>query len=113
MDSILRVEHKDSKLGPYRGSYNMEKTRSVTDIHCFRSSSYDYPAPCDDIGIERKPHDYEFCGFKDIHQLKKWFNSKELATMEEDGFVVKRLSLEDVEVTDIGERQLLFCYRPK
>ena len=110
MHSILRVEHKDTKRGPYIGSSSYDKVKEITDRHCEDLDIY--PLPEADIGIERDPHCYELCGFKDVKQLTNWFTKEELAIFKEEGFIVKRLSLKNVEVTEVGERQILFCYKP-
>jgi len=110
MHSILRVEHKDTKQGPY-SYYKSDLVNILTDNHCYGDNGYNYPTPEKDIGIERDPHSYEFCGFKNISQLRAWFTEEEIDILKQENFIVKRSSLKDVEVTEVGERQILFCHK--
>ena len=107
MHSILRIEHKDTNQGPYREESN-SSIKAITNSHL--GGQEQYPCPWDDIGIQRSPSPNEFCGFKDVKQLRKWFSSEELAVFKKEGYLVKRLSLDDVLVTEIGECQVLFTY---
>lgn len=110
MHSILRVEHKDNHRGPYRDGHNGE-VKEITNNHCFDLDLY--PVPEDDIGIDRNPDPWELCGFKNVKQLREWFTNEELEILKRNDFIVRKLSLKDVKVTAVGERQLLFRYKPK
>lgn len=103
-DTVFRVEHEDTGLGCYR--FNpIEFLIDMGERHS-RQEFRKHPSPGVDAGIERGMEKAEFCGFKDMEQLRRWFTDEELCELGELGY--KIVKLEDVEITVIGKKQVLF-----
>ena len=116
--SFLRVEHKKYiarkypsgeavKIGPYV-KYSNKRVKKMVDRHTNLELR---PTPRKDKGIDRTLEAGEFCGFRNVKQLKRWFTKEELKTLKDNSFVIKRYSTYDFEITAIGERQILFKRR--
>lgn len=105
---IVRVEHSETGVGPYRDNYHGTKAaiylNDMVNRHCKPSK---HPSPHDDTGINRSPKSGEFCGFKDLKQLHQWFTDDEIIIMESFGY--KITTIENVEIIVEGEKQILYC----
>lgn len=102
--TIYRVADK-SGLGPYQ---NADLCWSVLRSHnygCDPSGKPHHPGPHQDEGIDRRPHENEFCGFATMEDLHSWFSDEELAVLEKNGYSIVT---EDGYVTAIGQKQILF-----
>ena len=105
--TVFRVEHEDTGQGCYRQQYGGDFVDKMGNNH---SNTLDiHPPPQKDIGIDRYSVDGEFCGFKDMKQLQKWFTNFELRELEKLGYII--MTIENAEITVIGEKQVLF-HRP-
>jgi len=84
---------------------------------CYRNKAYwvnrikhhdfnpKYPQPREDKGINRYVKENEFCGFKDLTQLKQWFNLKEIKRMRKNGYTIHKIEVE--AITAYGQKQCL------
>ena len=103
MQTIYRVEHETSHIGPY---HEQDVSGSVMRIlRMFDNKNRVIPMPLYDVGIDRSPNKNEFCGFIDEEQLHQWFSVEALQELKKLDFIVIQYV---VEVTAIGERQCLF-----
>ncbi len=102
--TVFRIEHEDTGRGCYKG---LEGTNDFLDaMYDKHANPRTHPNPYGDVGIGRNTKNYEFCGFKSMEQLKGWFTDEELSELGELGY--KIVELADVEITAIGEKQILF-----
>ncbi len=106
--TIFRIEHDNTGRGCYvdSGKQDNDWLKMMVHEHGYVSEDV-HPCPREDIGIKRhiKRGD-EFCGFKDMQQLHEWFTDEELCELELLGYQV--VKIEDIEITAIGEKQVLF-----
>jgi hypothetical protein len=116
---IYRIEHKKSKLGPYRHSL-LESTsaeyklflKEMADRHHDKPST---PDPLDDfypdhhdwakkwLGIDTKHVKF---GFPNLEELKKWFG-KDLKTILQFDFDINEYE-SDVFRLSLSEKQVMF-----
>lgn len=66
---------------------------------------YKIPSPIEDHGINRSIQEWEKCGFLNDQQLHSCIKRNVLKMLENNGFKLKR---QYVEVTGIGEHQVLY-----
>lgn len=104
LGTVFRVEHKDTKEGCYRTSIVSDFLRGM--LHYHESTPDEHPNPLNDKGIDRCSEPDEYCGFKDAEQLLAWFTNKEIYQLDMLGFEI--VELEEVEITAVGEKQVLF-----
>jgi len=106
MIEIYRVENRKG-AGCYRGLSDSLKwaiKKAFNDFYYDQSDEF-HPIPYLDIGIDRSPKKEEICGFKDLHQAKKWFSEKELKIYRKFGFELKRICVK--KITAVGYHQVL------
>ena len=76
-------------------------------VHQYHSADIDgHPNPQNDIGINRCISKNEFCGFESMESLNQWFTEEEIIELWWLDF--KAVELNDVEITAVGEKQILF-----
>lgn len=101
---IYRIED-DNGQGCYRngaGEYNKLK--------CHDNDIEKHPTPLMDRGILRYIEENEITGFKDLRQLKKWFTLKQIRRLRRNGYVIKKIEVE--QITAYGECQILAVRKP-
>ncbi len=108
IQTVCRVEHQDSGIGPYNSDNRTREIRELMSQHYCGI----HPAPYEDEGIDRCIDEtIEFCGFKSMQQLRQWFTVEELTTLEHGDFhIVKHYG---ARVTAIGKAQVLFIPQEK
>lgn len=118
---ILRIEHRTKKnrymnqywAGPYGRSGHFTQEDWTSRNH----ADDKHPIPSEDKELKRKinrlkkstegkktEHLY-ICGFKNKSQLKKWFSTKERATLKQLGFIIAEYQAESCLV---GQTQCIF-----
>ena len=95
---VFRFENNNG-----RGIYQSDGCQPLLDL-LRESDSFDYPAPDDDKGIERRIHKNEFCGFISLVQAYKWFTKEDICNMVKYGAQLKYI---EARVTAIGKHQIL------
>lgn len=107
MTTIIRIEHKSGK-GIFttkvnrRGNYLDEKYKWANEL----IERHDkFPAPYEDILINRNIKEDEFCAFKSIEQLQEWITKDEIKRLSKHNF---KVLLIDVSECVIGEYQILY-----
>lgn len=104
--TVYRIQHKETKEGPYNGNLAYSKPYLIEMSDRHKASGDRHPHPRYDAPIGRGSNDEEFCGFNSMEQLQEWFTGDELSELSGLGFEV--VCLEDVTVTAIGDKQILF-----
>lgn len=95
---LYRVEHKETKLGPYAHFGPMQDVKP----HLYRIE--DHPSPWDEgLYFEIGMH----CGFESKKKLLDWFPIEDLKDFEKEDLHVYKIHTND-EWVDKGERQLVF-----
>lgn len=77
----------------------------LEDMYTKHKNPFKYPTPYKDNYILRVPIEEEICGFKNIEQLKNWFNEDEIIMLKEVGFKIKKIEVK--KITAYGEKQVL------
>lgn len=96
---VYRIEHETENYGPYNGKVDCNMWQSVN-----HTAANGRPNPfMDNLNLEA----YDYCGFKTITQLKRWFTKKERSNLKRLGFVVKVFDISEDKVK-LGDKQLLF-----
>lgn len=102
--TVYRLEHKDTREGPYTSTGRSIDVIYMSDSH---DTDEDYPAPCQDAGIDREIYEsLERCGFESMAQLKSWFSADELKMLKENNFHI--VEIPDARITAFGECQVLY-----
>lgn len=113
---IFRVEHHESKFGPYRhdpGTYKGERALEATLslVGKGRDGDLAHPAPSAEFGdewIEIGERSYQtYCGFANLRQLRAWFGEQVLTLLTAQGFIIAVYYVKATEML-IGETQVVF-----
>lgn len=98
MKFIYRIEHPESKKGPY--------THSWCDTwRCRPHNTKAHPTPYE----EQLDFSEHFkCGFESLEKLSSWFNDQELDALEKLGFELIVIPVELCEEVGYGKKQLIF-----
>jgi len=113
--TIYRIQNKDG-YGPYRGPHCTDEWSDRPNIHR-RDLDNKHPPPFNEtwknliLDWESNIKDL-FFGFKDIKQLKNWFNEKELDNLKDLGYDIIKLELHEQQVW-YGQHQVAFERWPK
>lgn len=103
--TVYRVEHETDGQGCYFGRWDTSDFLfNMIDRHSGDTDGH--PNPQNDIGIDRCMGEKEFCGFNSMESLQQWFTENDLIELEQLNFNV--VELNDVKITAIGEKQVLF-----
>ncbi len=115
---IYRVEHKESKVGPYSSIYRSD-LMSILDDHGYGDAycDHNHPSPWDEPNLrfimerlfidcerENSIDRYLIFGFNSLDQLINWFysyNEVFISFLKEKGFVINIYEVKDGD---------LFCY---
>lgn len=88
MYTILRIEHKETGIGPYRSekdNYGTEVYKTL-DKHNYSS---EHPGPSEE-GIFIWENNTLRFGFSSIYQLTHWFNDYERDVLKKHGYIIRR-----------------------
>lgn len=99
MTIIYRIEDKEG-----HGCY-IDGARQTNGLSHHDRDMNGHPTPLYDKGILRYVENKEFCGFKSLTQLKKWFTLKQIKRMRKNGYTIKKVFVD--EITAYGEKQVL------
>lgn len=97
---VYRIEHETENYGPYNGKIDCNMWQSVN-----HTAANGRPNPYADNWIILEVTDY--CGFKTLTQLKRWFTKKERSNLKKLGFVVKVFDISEDKVK-LGDKQVVF-----
>lgn len=97
MPIIYRIEHISTKDGPYHGGGWQWQTVE----HTWENGR---PGPAND-GIKYGMHKHEYCGFRSITHLRRWFTKRERYNLSKDGFI---LAIYDAPEVRHGNKQSVF-----
>lgn len=112
MTTIYRVEHKESRLGPYHCNRNFltEELDSLLKI-------YEQPTVCKDksktypnkkFNLWTIPLDVLF-GFETTESLKNWFNEELRSSLTQCNFILAKYVLKEEDITfNAFEKQCWF-----
>lgn len=109
---ILRVEHRETKRGPYHTWWyshrelSHEQARQLEEV--VRRTAR-HPEPCEDrhLGKIWKPRSVWYCGFASLEQYDKWFDRKCQINLHRLNFHVIEYGISENHV-HIGTMQLIF-----
>ena len=101
MQTIWRIENEEG-VGPYQGDMDDSSLAELISSH---NTDNTKPAPCDDQGIRRYPEGEEICGFKDMAQVREWFDRDILIALYAEGYKLKKIVVS--VVTAVGQKQVL------
>lgn len=102
----IRIEHSIDGLGVFRSEYGLFHNKNNYKYRQFTVNRHNnFPTPRIDAGIYRYANKDEFCAFKSLDQLNKWFTKRELKHFISLGFNIYSL---DLKRCIIGEYQILF-----
>ena len=100
MKYVWRIENEHG-IGPYRSC-----ATCIDD-----SSTEDHPTPHHDKKIGRYICYMEYCGFESIYSLYDWFTAEEIRELQYEGFEIVKYEVgKEVQITAVGERQVLFVF---
>lgn len=101
---IVRIENENDGLGVFRSHVkNVDDLPTELCRNIYHRHSR-FPTPNKDKKLGSIDSD-EFCAFKSINQLKRWFTKKELVEINKIGF---KILLLDVSNYAIGTNQILY-----
>lgn len=92
---ILRVEHSESRRGPYNHFIRYNPKYAITDILLdMNIDVYYHPSPFEEFG--RYPNETELFGFLSEGQFENWFPKPSWPVLERHGFVLSGILSDDV-----------------
>ena len=103
MSYIYRIENKKGE-----SCYNVQWTDAIAKMlkdDCWNQCHLNRPFTEYDKGIFRKIKKQEVCGFINIRQLLRWFNSKDIRQMRKLDFNIVKVKVQTI--TAIGKHQVL------
>ena len=112
--NILRVEHRETRIGPYSFDGNAAVPRYVVAEALHSNQAYDpidHPTPDTEFGwswysfVRNQRH--ALFGFRDVEQLRRWFPRVEL--LVELGFQIVAYRVPDESVR-LSPTQLIFDF---
>lgn len=103
---LYRVEHPESKLGPYVHGSRSNKISEMVYQH--NDDPDNHPSPRNDIGrfLREDGSDHERCAFTSRDQLVEWFGEW-LPALAEDGFHCVKMQVNTAHVI-VGSKQAIY-----
>ena len=89
--TIFRIEHPESKSGPYKRKGKFSRRKKLIDSHSYSELEY-RPTP----GKDELPWDGVRYGTKTLKSLRKWFKGW-MQQFKDEGFVIAKYKVRDAQ----------------
>lgn len=104
---LIRIEHKNGN-GVFRAvdCFGVAFIRELNEYTSIADRHRHFPTPQQE-GLFNVERHVEYCGFKSIEQLKKWFTYTELEALIDIGFKIYQIHVSD-DSCRVGSNQILY-----